>query len=92
MADLENVRRTLSVDPAWFHSAVHVSLERLSDGDMQKLYSCSDAHVLASFGEALGRPYSEAMASGLPVIARAWVGQTHFLNRDNSILVNGTMV
>jgi len=47
---------------------------------------------MASFGEAFGRPYAEAMASGLPVIAPAWGGQMDFLNKENSILVDGEMV
>merc|ERR1719419_56293 len=85
--DIKKLRRELKVDDVWLNSAVQVSVERLSDGDMRKLFSCADAFAMASFGEGWGRPYAEAMASGLPVIAPAWGGQTYFMNNANSILV-----
>ncbi|CAJ1900748.1 unnamed protein product [Cylindrotheca closterium] len=52
-----------------------------------RLYNSVDAFVLPSRGEGWGRPYMEAMAMGLPVIATNWSGPTEFLNEDNGYLL-----
>jgi len=54
---------------------------------MPKLYNSMDAFVLISRGEGFGLPYLEAGACGLPVIGSNCSGQTDFLNKDNSYLV-----
>jgi glycosyltransferase involved in cell wall biosynthesis len=55
--------------------------------DMPRLYASADAFVLPSRGEGWGRPYMEAAASGLPVLATRWSGQVDFLNDGNSYLI-----
>ncbi|HVB40382.1 MAG TPA: glycosyltransferase [Terriglobales bacterium] len=55
--------------------------------DMPRLYNSADAFVLPSRGEGWGRPYMEAAACGLPVLATRWSGQTDFLNDGNSYLI-----
>ncbi len=57
-----------------------------------KLYQSSDCYVLPTRGEGFGRPYLEAAASGLPVIATGWSGQTDFLNDANSRLLKYKLV
>mmetsp|Transcript_36395 Transcript_36395/g.88151 ORF Transcript_36395/g.88151 Transcript_36395/m.88151 type:complete len:262 (+) Transcript_36395:825-1610(+) len=52
-----------------------------------RLYNSVDAFVLPSRGEGWGRPYMEAMAMGLPVIATNWSGPTEFVNEDNGYLL-----
>jgi glycosyltransferase involved in cell wall biosynthesis len=67
---------------------VEVIRERLSDKEMLSLYSGTDAYVLPSRGEGIGRPYLYAMLKGMPVIATGWSGNREFMNPDNSFLVN----
>ncbi|MCU1531786.1 MAG: hypothetical protein JWO49_1357 [Arthrobacter sp.] len=56
--------------------------------DLQELYARSHAFVLPSRGEAWGRPYLEAMASGLITIGTGWGGQLDFMNDTNSLLID----
>jgi glycosyltransferase involved in cell wall biosynthesis len=51
------------------------------------LYRAVDAFVLPCRAERLGRHCMEAMASGLPVIATGWGGQTEFMNSENAYLI-----
>jgi glycosyltransferase involved in cell wall biosynthesis len=60
--------------------------------EMPGLYRAANAFVLPSRGEGYGRPYLEAMVSGLPVIATRWGGSLDFLNDDNSYLVDCNVV
>jgi glycosyltransferase involved in cell wall biosynthesis len=59
----------------------------LGDAALAGLYAAADAFVLPTRGEAVGMPFMEAMAYGLPVIATAWGGHTDFLNAANSLPV-----
>ncbi|MEZ5962230.1 MAG: glycosyltransferase [Planctomycetota bacterium] len=51
--------------------AVRVLEDVLDDGGMAELYAASDGFVLASRGEAWGRPVHEAMLMRLPVVVPA---------------------
>jgi glycosyltransferase involved in cell wall biosynthesis len=55
---------------------------------LRGLYEMADAFVLPSRGEGWGRPYMEAMASGLPTIGTNWSGNTAFMTRENSFLID----
>ena len=55
---------------------------------MPCLYEACDAFVLLSRGEGFGLPYCEASLCGKPVIATNHSGQTMFLNKDNSALID----
>ena len=61
------------------------------DAQMPNLYRAADCYVMPSRGEGWGRPYMEAMAMGLPVIAVGWSGQTAFLNAANSLVLDYTL-
>jgi FkbM family methyltransferase len=63
--------------------------QTFSTHQMAALYRSSDAFVLASRGEGCGRPYMEAMASGLPTIGSAGSGNVDFMDETNSILIPG---
>jgi glycosyltransferase involved in cell wall biosynthesis len=56
--------------------------------ELPRLYTSADCFVLPSRGEGWGRPYVEAMSSGLPVIATRWSGQMDFLHDQNSYLID----
>jgi glycosyltransferase involved in cell wall biosynthesis len=66
-------------------------IEDLSQAEMAAVYRASDAFVLPTRGEGWGRPYMEAMACGLPVIATRGSGQMAFLTEKNSVLVESTL-
>mmetsp|Transcript_27542 Transcript_27542/g.60154 ORF Transcript_27542/g.60154 Transcript_27542/m.60154 type:complete len:473 (-) Transcript_27542:185-1603(-) len=51
---------------------------------LPQLYKAMDAFVLASRGEGWGRPHTEAMAMGLPIIATNWSGPTEYMTPANS--------
>ncbi|EKD41254.1 MAG: hypothetical protein ACD_73C00790G0002 [uncultured bacterium] len=56
--------------------------------DMAHLYASCDAYVSASKAEGWGLPITEAMASGLPVIAPFYSGPTEYLTHENAICLN----
>lgn len=60
--------------------------------DVPRVYAGADAFVLVSRGEGWGRPLSEAMALGKPVIGTNFGGNTEFMTPDNSYLVDYSLV
>lgn len=60
--------------------------------DVPRLYASADCFVLPSRGEGWGRPFTEALASEMPVIGTRWSGQLDFLTDENSYLVDYTLV
>jgi glycosyltransferase involved in cell wall biosynthesis len=71
---------------------VHVIAQKLPADEMPRLYAAADAYVSASRGEAWGRPYMEAMATGLPTIGTRFGGNLEFMSDANSWLVDGKLV
>ena len=65
---------------------IRVSSRLLAIDDMPALYAEADAFVLPTRGEGWGRPFMEAMASGLPTIGTRWSGQVDFMNDGNAYL------
>ncbi len=63
-----------------------------SEERMLRLYRSVDAYVMPSRGEGWGRPFMEAMASGLPTIGTGWSGNTEFMTPENSYLVEYELV
>lgn len=61
--------------------------QHLTAAEMADLYRSVDCFVLASRGEGWGRPYMEAMASGLPTIATIGSGNGDFMNEANCFIV-----
>jgi glycosyltransferase involved in cell wall biosynthesis len=60
----------------------------LSSEQMKNLHESSDCFVLPTKGEGLGMPQMSSMAHGNPTISTNWSGQTEFMNKDNSILLD----
>lgn len=63
----------------------------IPQNEMARLYAAADCFVLPTRGEGYGRPYLEALACELPVIATNWSGQTDFLNAQNSYLIESKL-
>ncbi|MEJ2007788.1 MAG: glycosyltransferase [Acidobacteriota bacterium] len=60
----------------------------VSQSEMPRLYASADCFVLPTRGEGYGRPFLEALSCQVPVIATGWGGQTDFLSRENSYLLD----
>lgn len=84
---LEYVTTTLGKDPERIPDIVFLDAT-MSDEAMLRLYKAADAYVMPSRGEGWGRPLMEAMAMGLPTIGTGWSGNTEFMHRDNSYLID----
>ena len=65
----------------------------LDDEEMNELYNHPKVKVHVSFtkGEGFGRPLLEASLSEKPVMVSNWSGHLDFLNKNNAILLPGTM-
>lgn len=85
------IRADLRRDPGDIPAIVLLT-EPIPAALMPGLYRAVDAYVMASRGEGWGRPYMEAMASGLPVIGTGWGGNTEFMTTENSYLVDYRLV
>ena len=65
----------------------------LDDEEMNELYNHPKVKVHISFtkGEGFGRPLLEASLSEKPIMVSNWSGQLDFLNKNNAILLPGTL-
>ena len=65
----------------------------LTDEEMNQMYNHPKvkAHVSFTHGEGFGRPLLEASISEKIVIAPDWSGQKDFLNKNNSVLLPGSL-
>jgi glycosyltransferase involved in cell wall biosynthesis len=59
---------------------------------MPRLYAAADAYVLPSRGEGVGRPFMEAMATGLPTVGSNWSGNTELMHPEETWLIDGVVV
>ena len=65
----------------------------LTDEEMNEMYNHPKvkAHVSFTHGEGFGRPLLEASVSEKIVIASNWSGHLDFLNKNNSVLLPGSL-
>ena len=65
----------------------------LTDEEMNQLYNHPKVkvHITFTHGEGFGRPLLEASLSEKIIIAPNWSGHIDFLNKNNSVLLPGTM-
>lgn len=100
---LNDLRYDIPSEIAWMIEREHdLSLEKaptivvlngfMTQEAMIRLYATADCFVLPTRGEGYGRPFLEAMACGVPVIATNWGGQIDFLSESNSYLVPSKLV
>ncbi len=62
--------------------------DKIAARDMPALYRIAHAYVSPTRGEGWGRPFMEAMASGVPVIATRWSAHLEFLHDENGYLID----
>ncbi len=62
--------------------------DTISAGEMPGLYTAAHAYVAPTRGEGWARPFMEAMASGVPVIATRWSAHLEYMNDENSLLLD----
>jgi glycosyltransferase involved in cell wall biosynthesis len=65
---------------------------RTSRDEMTRLFTAADAYVMPSRGEGWGRPFVEAMACGLPVIATHFGSSLEFLDEETAFLADAREV
>ncbi|WP_273127126.1 glycosyltransferase [Bacillus weihaiensis] len=61
--------------------------KEMTEDEIIQLYCACDVFVLPTRGEGWGRPFMEAMALEIPVIATNWSGHLEFMNETNSYLI-----
>lgn len=59
---------------------------------MRALQRCSDAYVSLHRAEGFGLGLAECMSLGKPVVGTAWSGNLDFMNKENSCLVDYSLV
>jgi len=59
----------------------------IDDNSLNDLYNSCNCFILPTRGEGFGIPFCEASLCNLPIISTNFSGQTMFLNKDNSNLV-----
>ena len=88
---IENIKKTV---PSKTLPNIYVLHGDLEDDEMNELYNHPKvkAHVTFTHGEGFGRPLLEASLSEKPIIAPNWSGHIDFLNKNNSVLLPGTLI
>ena len=71
---------------------IELIIDTLSDLDMAHFYAGLDCYAQPSLGEGWGLGFTEAMASGVPVMALRGTGNMEFMTDDNSFLVDAEFV
>jgi glycosyltransferase involved in cell wall biosynthesis len=71
---------------------IHLIDGYLSHEQKDALLARCDCYVSLHRAEGFGVPLAEAMRLAKPVIATGWSGNLEFMNRDNSYLVDYTLV
>lgn len=66
--------------------------DAISKNEMISLINASNCYISLHRGEGLGLGMIEAMSLGKPVIATNYSGNTEFMNKDNSLLVDYKLV
>ena len=88
---IDTIKKTISSKSLPNIYVLHGDLE---DDEMNDLYNHPKvkAHVTFTHGEGFGRPLLEASLSEKPIIAPNWSGHIDFLNKNNSVLLPGTLI
>ncbi|MDF2668226.1 MAG: hypothetical protein K0R67_532 [Paenibacillus sp.] len=66
---------------------IHIIDRMFMPDDLLSLYRACDSFVLPTRGEGWGRPLFEAMLMELPTLGTNWSGQTEYMNKHNSYLI-----
>lgn len=71
---------------------IHVIEQKLTDQEMTDLLHSVDVLLSMHRTEGFGLPLARAMQLGKLVIATGWSGNLDFMNRDNSMLIDYSLV
>jgi len=84
--DFTNIRNSVNKNDEELPNIVLYD-KPIHESSMPGVYTACNCFTLISRGEGTGLPYLEAASCGLTVIGSNCTGQTDFLNKDNSYLV-----
>lgn len=74
------------------HPNIHLIEQKLTDQDMSDLLRSIDILLSLHRTEGFGLPLARAMQLGKLVIATGWSGNLDFMHRDNSMLVDYSLI
>ena len=91
---LKRINMIKSMFPSdWDLPKIYFLHGSLKDTEINEIYNHPKVKCMISFthGEGFGRPLLEFSITGKPVIASNWSGHLDFLDKNYTILVNGSM-
>jgi len=74
------------------HPNIHLIEQKLTDQEMADLLQAVDILLSLHRTEGFGLPLARAMQLGKLVIATGWSGNLDFMNRENSMLVDYSLI
>jgi len=87
---MEDLRKEYNLSKAI--PEIEIINEVLDRRNLLSIYRAASCFVLPSRGEGIGRPYLDAMMTGLPIVATGWSGNRDFLNHKNSFLIDYKLI
>lgn len=79
----EDLHNTFSFNPN-----IHIIYNENTISETRQYFHDADCYVMATSGDAIGMPYLESMASGIPCIATSMGGQTQWTRPEFSYLID----
>ncbi len=82
---IETIKKELQLDPNKCPPVLFIG-DLISRNELVSLYKACDCFALPTSSEGFGMPFAEACASGMPIVAPNYGGQTDFLRKPFAYL------